>query len=322
MQEKQVDAEVVAQAIKDLGHRHREARIRPFPNVHGERARLLDGRRRARSDRTRKWAIVKEFILPNLGDGVAQGDVLSVLVKAGDVIKQRSAGPRARDRQGDHRSAVRRRRHGQGSQGQGRRQGQAGPGGAGRRRTARAGAAAPRRRGAEGRGARAQAAGASRGEPPPATSRARHAAEARRSDPIARPPQRRGPRRRSGERRSTYAIAAAGRACTPARRCRGAGRAVTRPGRAGGAVGASPGARDRRRRRRRSPGTGPGGRITQDDVKEFAKQVMSSLGGGGQAAAASGARRRRRRAAARFREVGRDRAQADDRHPPQDRRSI
>ena len=34
------------------------------------------------------------------------------------------------------------------------------------------------------------------------------------------------------------------------------------------------------------PGTGPGGRITQDDVKEFAKRVMYSLGGNGQSAAA------------------------------------
>jgi pyruvate dehydrogenase E2 component (dihydrolipoamide acetyltransferase) len=37
------------------------------------------------------------------------------------------------------------------------------------------------------------------------------------------------------------------------------------------------------------PGTGPGGRITQDDVKEFSKRVMHSIGSGGQAAAASGA---------------------------------
>ncbi len=37
------------------------------------------------------------------------------------------------------------------------------------------------------------------------------------------------------------------------------------------------------------PGTGPGGRITQDDVKEFAKRVMHSIGGNGQAAAAGGA---------------------------------
>jgi pyruvate dehydrogenase E2 component (dihydrolipoamide acetyltransferase) len=36
-------------------------------------------------------------------------------------------------------------------------------------------------------------------------------------------------------------------------------------------------------------GTGPGGRITQDDVKEFAKRVMNSIGSNGQAAAASGA---------------------------------
>lgn len=39
------------------------------------------------------------------------------------------------------------------------------------------------------------------------------------------------------------------------------------------------------------PGTGPGGRITQDDVKEFAKRVMNSIGSGGQAAAAAGAAR-------------------------------
>jgi len=38
-------------------------------------------------------------------------------------------------------------------------------------------------------------------------------------------------------------------------------------------------------------GTGPGGRITQDDVKEFSKRVMNSIGSNGQAAAASGASR-------------------------------
>jgi len=36
------------------------------------------------------------------------------------------------------------------------------------------------------------------------------------------------------------------------------------------------------------PGTGPGGRISQDDVKEFAKRVMTSFGSPGQAAAAVG----------------------------------
>jgi pyruvate dehydrogenase E2 component (dihydrolipoamide acetyltransferase) len=36
------------------------------------------------------------------------------------------------------------------------------------------------------------------------------------------------------------------------------------------------------------PGSGPGGRITQDDVKEFAKRVMNSLGSNGQAAASAG----------------------------------
>lgn len=35
-------------------------------------------------------------------------------------------------------------------------------------------------------------------------------------------------------------------------------------------------------------GTGPGGRITQDDVKEYAKRIMHSLGGGAQAVASTG----------------------------------
>jgi pyruvate dehydrogenase E2 component (dihydrolipoamide acetyltransferase) len=38
-------------------------------------------------------------------------------------------------------------------------------------------------------------------------------------------------------------------------------------------------------------GTGPGGRITQDDVKEFSKRVMNSIGSNGQAAAANGVAR-------------------------------
>jgi pyruvate dehydrogenase E2 component (dihydrolipoyllysine-residue acetyltransferase) len=37
------------------------------------------------------------------------------------------------------------------------------------------------------------------------------------------------------------------------------------------------------------PGSGPGGRISIDDVKEFARRVMNSFGSAGQAAAASGA---------------------------------
>jgi pyruvate dehydrogenase E2 component (dihydrolipoamide acetyltransferase) len=36
------------------------------------------------------------------------------------------------------------------------------------------------------------------------------------------------------------------------------------------------------------PGSGPGGRITQSDVKEFARKVMHSVGSSGQAAAAAG----------------------------------
>ena len=36
------------------------------------------------------------------------------------------------------------------------------------------------------------------------------------------------------------------------------------------------------------PGRGPGGRISIDDVKEFAKRVMNSFGSAGQGAAAAG----------------------------------
>ena len=38
-------------------------------------------------------------------------------------------------------------------------------------------------------------------------------------------------------------------------------------------------------------GTGPGGRITEDDVKKFARQILSSLGGGAIAPAPGRARR-------------------------------
>ena len=62
-------------------------------------------------------------------------------------------------------------------------------------------------------------------------------------------------------------------------------------------------------------GTGPGGRITADDVQAFVRQAIAGGGGG------------RRRGAGRrsrlpdFCEVGRRRAQADQQHPPQDRRA-
>ena len=99
-------------------------------------------------------------------------------------------------------------------------------------------------------------------------------------------------------------------------------RRVARHVGAGGAVGPPAGARDRRRHQP-GPGTGPGGRITQDDVKEFAKRVMNSLGGSGQAAAASGAARRGGVGPALpdFSKWGEVERKPMTRHPPQDRRA-
>ena len=91
-------------------------------------------------------SFVTDFTLPELGENIAAGDVLRVLVKPGDIDHERSAGPRARNRQGHDRSAVVGRRPGQGDQGQGRRQGQGRPGDPQRRR----------RRGAERRRSRSR----------------------------------------------------------------------------------------------------------------------------------------------------------------------
>ena len=51
-----------------------------------------------------RWPL--EFKLPELGENVEKGDVVRVLVDVGRRRQGRSAGPRARDRQGDDRSAV------------------------------------------------------------------------------------------------------------------------------------------------------------------------------------------------------------------------
>ena len=72
--------------------------------------------------------------LPSSARTSTAGDVVRVLVAPGDTVAEGSAGPRARDRQGDDRGAVERRRHGQGRPGQAGRQGQGRPGDADRRR--------------------------------------------------------------------------------------------------------------------------------------------------------------------------------------------
>ena len=69
--------------------------------------------------------LMSEFILPNLGDGVAQGDVLKVLVKAGDAIRSISRCSSSRPTRRRSR-CLGRRGQGHRDQRQGRRQGQTG----------------------------------------------------------------------------------------------------------------------------------------------------------------------------------------------------
>ena len=73
LQDQQIDANVVEQAIQDLEDQYREAESGDDVAV-------------TREEPQEAKAKVAEFILPNLGDGVAQGDVLKVLVKPGDAV--------------------------------------------------------------------------------------------------------------------------------------------------------------------------------------------------------------------------------------------
>lgn len=213
---------------------------------------------------------MSEFIIPNLGDGVAQGDVLKVLVKAGDslavdqpvleletdkatievpsnvagTIKEVKvkAGDKVKPGQ-----AVLVLSNGAGAQ-------------------AAPAAAEPAKQDAPAPEAPKQEAA------PAPTPAPEPAAE---EPPVAERPK-----------ASVHNIAA------------GRPQAASAPPVAPAHVTAAPAAPSVRRLAReigvditQVPGTGPGGRITQDDVKEFSKRVMNSIGSGGQAAAASGAGR-------------------------------
>jgi pyruvate dehydrogenase E2 component (dihydrolipoamide acetyltransferase) len=201
---------------------------------------------------------VKEFILPNLGDGVAAGDVLRVMVKVGDVVAvdqpvleletdkatlevpSTVAGRiiEVRAKAGDKVKP-----------------GQAvlvvEDGGA-----AAAAAPAPAE-GAAPPAAAVLAATSGPGEGDGPTDRGRKAAAAE-----------------VDERGDKVLAFSAGRPAAP-------------PADRGPLAPAAPSVRRLARELgvdlHQVPGTGPGGRISQDDVKHFTKHVMSSLGGGGQA---------------------------------------
>jgi pyruvate dehydrogenase E2 component (dihydrolipoamide acetyltransferase) len=214
-----------------------------------------------------------DFILPNLGDGVAQGDVLKVLVKAGDAVAvdqpvleletdkatievpSNVAGKvtEVRVKAGDK---------------------------------VKPGQAVLTLDGAAG----ANGAPAAKTDEPKEAPK-KNEAPARQDTPKEEPaPAPREEAAAAPERpRASVTNIAAGRPQPPAPQPAAAPAAPSN-------VTAAPAAPSVRRLAReigvdvtQVPGSGPGGRITQEDVKEFAKRVMYSIGSNGQAAAASGA---------------------------------
>ncbi len=199
-----------------------------------------------------------DFILPNLGDGVAQGDVLKVLVKVGDVVKvdqpivELETDKATIEVPSDVAGTV---KEVKAKAGDKLKPGQVvlvldGAGQAGE-----AGQA----------GGAGQAGKAASGPP---------AAPAQPAPPAA-----------PADRAKVVDIAAGRPVAPPA-----AAPVPTAPS----VMTAAPAAPSVRRLAReigvdvsQVTGTGPGGRITQEDVKEFAKRVMNSFGSGGQAAAAA-----------------------------------
>lgn len=200
-----------------------------------------------------------DFILPNLGDGVAQGDVLKVLVKVGDVVTvdQPIVELETDKATIEVPSDV-----------------------AGTVKEVKAKAGDKLKPGqvvlVMENGAGAPAA------PAPAAAKAEAAPAADAPEAAKAPEAPRAPEAPAAADRPKVVDIAAGRpAAAPA------------PA-AASVVTAAPAAPSVRRLAReigvdvsQVTGTGPGGRITQDDVKEFAKRVMNSFGSGGQAAAAS-----------------------------------
>lgn len=210
-----------------------------------------------------------DFILPNLGDGVAQGDVLKVLVKVGDVVKvdqpivELETDKATIEVPSDVAGTVKEVRAKAGDK---LKPGQVvlvmenGASGA---------AAAPEP-------AMTEASASARAE----------SGELRRDPAEAASGREGGPKAEAAADRPKVVDITAGRPAPPPA-------AAAAPA-AASVLTSAPAAPSVRRLAReigvdvsQVAGTGPGGRITQDDVKEFAKRVMNSFGSGGQAAAAA-----------------------------------
>ena len=234
---------------------------------------------------------MSEFILPNLGDGVAQGDVLKVLVKVGDTLavdqsvleletdkatievpsdvagKVTAINVKAGDKVKPGQAVL----------------------------TLEGGNGAKGANGASGDkanvpGAKADVPSAQAPEAPQAQEAPSASAPTLQAQQAPEAPQ--APRTSVPEAperpRASVTNIAAGRPAAPTA-------APTPPPVAVSHVTNAPAAPSVRRLAReigvdvtQVPGTGPAGRITQDDIKEFAKRVMNSLGSNGQAAAATG----------------------------------
>ncbi|HET9706651.1 MAG TPA: 2-oxo acid dehydrogenase subunit E2 [Vicinamibacterales bacterium] len=219
---------------------------------------------------------MSEFIIPNLGDGVAQGDVLKVLVKPGDALAvdqpvlELETDKATIEVPSDVAGTIKEVKVKAGDK-------------------VKPGQAVLTLEGASGASGANGASGA-KGEVPgaQATPAQPGAPQAEAPNPAAQAPEApqapQAPQAPERPKASVTNIAAA-RPTPPAP-------APAPPAQ----VTSAPAAPSVRRLAReigveitQVPGTGPGGRITQDDVKEFAKRVMHSLGGNGQAAAANGA---------------------------------
>jgi pyruvate dehydrogenase E2 component (dihydrolipoamide acetyltransferase) len=218
-----------------------------------------------------------EFILPNLGDGVDSGDVLAIMVKAGDTIKVDQAileletDKATLEVPSDVAGTIKEVRVKVGDK-------------------VKPGQAVLVVDDAAGEGA----ADSSKPEPEKAEPEKADAKKGRPAEPEKTEPEKAEPEKAEPEKTETQEAKAAGTAPeAPAKRssvvefqARPAAAPATGP-----AAPASPSVRRLAREIgvdvQQVPGSGPGGRISQDDVKEFSRKVLSSMGSGAQAAAAA-----------------------------------
>jgi pyruvate dehydrogenase E2 component (dihydrolipoamide acetyltransferase) len=213
---------------------------------------------------------VADFVLPNLGDGVAQGDVLKVLVKPGDAIKldqpvlELETDKATVEVPSTLAGVVKEIRVKAGDKVK--------PGQA----------VAVIDQGTAGAAPQTGSPKAETTTPAPAAAAAAASPPAAAPAPIPQPT----PPTPEPERPKAPVVAFA-----PARAQ--AVPAIQAPSAAVTAAPAAPSVRKLAREIgvdiKQVPGTGPGGRISIEDVKEFAKRVMQSFGSAGQSAAASGA---------------------------------